>query len=164
VAIKARIFWDTNAQAYVVSMVYNENLKETLKKLIPSGDRSWDESSKMWYVKEPYGEALRSLFVAGYGIHAVSFTSKQVAEQAQQASPRYNTGTASQHGAMLNTSAGTTEDAMVAFFMLLSYDAAKAAYRRAAMDLHPDKQSGDGTKMSKLNDLWARLEKEYFKR
>jgi hypothetical protein len=159
-AIKARIFWDTNAQAYVVSMAFNEKLVDTLKALIPSGDRSWDPTSKMWYVKEPYGEALRSLFVTGFGIHAVSFTSKTVAEQAQQTSQHRSTS----QGAMLNTSAGTTEDAMVAFFMLLSYDAAKAAYRRAAMDLHPDKQSGDGTKMSKLNDLWARLEKEYFKR
>jgi hypothetical protein len=159
-AIKARIFWDTNAQAYVVSMAFNEKLVDTLKALIPSGDRSWDPQAKMWYVKEPYGEALRSLFVTGFGIHAVSFTSKTVAEQAQQNTQQRT----SSQGAMLNTSAGSTEDAMVAFFMLLSYDAAKAAYRRAAMDLHPDKQSGDGTKMSKLNDLWARLEKEYFKR
>jgi hypothetical protein len=160
-AIKARIFWDTNAQAYVVSMAFNEKLVDTLKALIPSGDRSYDPSTKMWYVKEAYGEALRSLFVSGFGIHAVSFTSKTVAEQAQQSTQQR---TASQHGAMLNTSAGTTEDAMIAFFSLLSYDAAKAAYRRAAMDVHPDKQQGDGTKMSKLNDLWARLEKEYFKR
>jgi hypothetical protein len=150
-AIKARIWWDVNAQAYVISMAFNEKAVEALKGLIPSGDRNWDPSTKMWYVKEPYGEALRSLFGSAFGIHAVSFTSKTVAEQSQQASSTR----ASSQGAMLNTAGGTTEDAMVAFFMLLSYDAAKAAYRRAAMDVHPDKQSGDGTKMSKLNDLWS---------
>jgi hypothetical protein len=114
----------------------------------------------MWYVKEPYGEALRSLFTSGFGIHAVSFTSKQVAEQAQANTQQR----ASSHGAMLNTSGGTTEDAVLAFFALIPYDAAKTAYRRAAQDVHPDKQGGDATKMAKLNDLWARLEKEYFKR
>jgi hypothetical protein len=159
-AIKARIWWDVSAQAYVISMSFNEAAVNALKGLIPSGDRNWDPSTKFWYVKEQYGEALRSLFGSAFGIHCVSFTSKTVAEQSQQASSQRT----SSQGAMLNTSGGTTEDAMVAFFMLLSYDAAKQAYRRAAQDLHPDKQNGDPVKMSKLNDLWSRLEKEYFKR
>jgi hypothetical protein len=158
-AIKARIWWDTSAQAYVISMSFNEKAVEALKGLIPSGDRNWDPSTKFWYVKEQYGEALRSLFGSAFGIHAVSFTSKQVAEQAQQSSSQR----ASSAGASLNPSVGTTEDALVAFFALLSYDAAKQAYRRAAQDLHPDK-GGDASKMSKLNDLWGRIEKEYFKR
>jgi hypothetical protein len=161
VAIKARIWWDVPSQAYVISLAYNEKAVEALKGLIPSGDRNFDPSTKFWYVKEQYGESLRSLFGSAFGIHAVSFTSKQVAEQAQQPPSQRAFGSA---GPLLNTSTGTTEDAIVAFFSLLSFDAAKQAYRRAAMDLHPDKQSGDGTKMSKLNDLWARLEKEYFKR
>jgi hypothetical protein len=160
-AIKARIFWDVNAQAYVVSTAYNEKAVDALKSLIPSGDRSWDSSSKLWYVKEPYGEALRSLFGSAFGIHAVSFTSKQVAEQSQQQSHARTTSSA---GTALNPSVGTTEDAIVAFFGLLSYDAAKQSYRRAAQDLHPDKQNGDASRMSRLNDLWARIEKEYFKR
>jgi hypothetical protein len=159
-AIKARIFWDVNAQAYVVSMAYNAKAVDALKQIIPSGDRSWDDSAKLWYVKEPYGEALKSLFGSAFGIHAVSFTSKQVAEQSQQASYQRTQS----HAATLNPSAGTTEDAIVAMFGLLSYDAAKAAYRRAAMELHPDKQSGDGSKMARLNELWSRIEREYYKR
>src|SRR6266568_4440009 len=122
-AIKARIFWDVNAQAYVVSLAYNPKTIDALKTLIPSGDRSWDDSTKLWYVKEPYGEALRSLFASAFGIHCVSFTSKQVAEQSQQQSFGRSAQTAT-----LNPSAGTTEDAIVAFFSLLSYDAARSAY------------------------------------
>jgi len=159
-AIKARIWWDVNAQAYVISTSYNEKIIDSLKTLIPSGDRNFDPSTKFWYVKESYGEFIRSLTTSAFGIHAVSFTSRQVAEQAQSQSNQR----ASSAGTSLNPSLGTTEDAIVAFFALLSYDAAKQAYRKAATDTHPDKQSGDATKMSKLNELWSRLEKEYFKR
>ena len=159
-AIKARIWWDVNAQAYVISTSYNEKIIDSLKTLIPSGDRNFDPSTKFWYVKESYGEFIRSLTTSAFGIHAVSFTSRQVAEQAQSQSNQR----ASSAGTSLNPSLGTTEDVIVAFFALLSYDAAKQAYRKAATDTHPDKQSGDATKMSKLNELWSRLEKEYFKR
>ncbi len=159
-AIKCRIWYDTQAQAYIVSSSYCEKLVDALKTLIPSGDRNFDPQTKFWYLKEAYGEAIRSIATSAFGIHAVSFTSKQVAEQA--ASQTYQRTTSA--GTSLNPSSGTTEDAVVAFFSLLTYDAAKAAYRKAALDTHPDKQSGNGTKMSRLNDLWSRLEKEYFKR
>jgi len=159
-AIKCRIWYDVQAQAYVVSSSYSEKLVDALKTLIPSGDRNFDPQTKFWYLKEAYGEAIRSIATSAFGIHAVSFTSKQVAEQASQQSYQRTTSA----GASLNPSSGTTEDAICAFFALLSYDAAKSAYRRAALDTHPDKQNGDATKMSRLNDLWSRIEKEYFKR
>src|SRR5258708_3836905 len=116
-AIKCRIWYDTQAQAYVVSSSFNEKLVDALKSIIPSGDRNWDPSTKFWYVKEQYGEAIRSIATSAFGIHAVSFTSKQVAEQAQSQSSQRT----SSAGTSLNPSVGTTEDALVAFFGLLNY-------------------------------------------
>jgi hypothetical protein len=159
-AIKCRIWWDTQAQAYVVSSSYSDKLVDALKTLIPSGDRNWDPATKFWYLKENYGEAIRSIASSAFGIHAVSFTSRTVAEQSAQQSQQR----ASQHGTALNATHGSTEDALLAFCSLAGYDALRAAYRRAATDMHPDKQSGDGTKMARLNELWSRIEKEYFKR
>jgi hypothetical protein len=156
-AIKARIFWDIPSGAYVVISAYNEKLVDALKTLIPSGDRSFDPQTKHWFVKEQYGEFLRSMAVSAFGVHAVSFTSKTVAEQSAQAQQ-------SSWRPPLQTSGGTTESAVLEFFAMLSYDDAKTSYRRAALTVHPDKQGGDAAKMARLNELWSRLEKEYYKR
>lgn len=154
--IKARIWWDDQAQAYVISSSYNDKLVNALKTLIPSGERNYDPQTKFWYVKEKWGAVIQSIAADAFGIHSVSFTSKQVAQQAQQQQQAYQRPTTSYQG--------TTEGAIVEFFGLLSYDAAKHAYRKAAVDLHPDKPTGDAAKMAKLNELWTRIEKEFFKK
>lgn len=154
-SIKARIWWDMQSGAYVVSSAYNDKLVEALKTIIPSGDRSYDPSTKHWFVKEQYGEMIRSIASSAFGVHAVSFTSKTVAEQSQQQSRQYIPTT---------TPVGTTESAVLEFFSMLSYDDARKSYRAAAMTHHPDKNKGDGTKMARLNELWDKIEKEYFRR
>jgi hypothetical protein len=156
VAIKARIFWDTTSGAYVVASAYNDKLVEALKTVIPSGERSYDPQTKHWYVKEQYGEMIRSLCTTAFGVHAVSFTSKTVAEQATQQQRQWQPP--------VQTAGTTTESAVLEFFSLLQYDDAKLVYRKCAMTLHPDKQGGDASKMVRLNELWQRLEKEYYKR
>ncbi len=155
--IKAKIWWDEQAGAYVISSSYNEKLVNALKTLIPSGERNYDPTTRFWYVKEQYGEFIRSIATTAFGIHSVSFTSKQVAQQAQTQQQAYQRPN-------LSVGVGTTEDAIVSFFALLSYDAAKQSYRRASLELHPDKPTGDAVKMAKLNELWSRIEREYYKK
>lgn len=156
-AIKCRIWWNDAAGAYDATFAYNKSLVEGIKLLIPSGDRAYDENTGTWSVKEQYGEMLRQIAEKGFGIGSVSFTSKTVAQQSQQRT--YSGGNA----ASLSPSAGTTEDAVVAFMNLVPYDGAKRAYLIAAQALHPDK-GGDPSKMARLNELWSRLEKEFYKR
>jgi hypothetical protein len=161
-AIKARIWWDEQAQCYQVSLPYNEKFIETLKLLIPSGDRMWDPATKIWFIKDNYGQFLRQLAETAFGVGCVSFTSKDVAQQART----YNStiGGGPRHYNISPSTATTTEDAIVAFFSLLPYNAAKRAYLQASQELHPDKPTGDAVKMTKLNELWSRIEKEFFKR
>jgi hypothetical protein len=160
VAIKARIWWDETSQSYAASWPYNEKFLETLKSLIPSGDRTLDGTTKIWYVQEKYGLFLRQLAESSFGTGCVSFTSKDVTQQARA----YQSQARGAQGSYLQTSSGTTEDCIVAFFTLLPYNAAKRAYLQASQELHPDKPSGDAVKMTKLNELWSRIEKEFFKR
>lgn len=160
-AIKCRIWYDLQSQGYCITMSYgNKDIVEAMKHLIPSGDRDYDPTTHIWYVKESYGPAIKSIAESAFGIGSVSFTSKQVAEQATQQQSQRAFGNA---GPMLNPAQGTTEDAVLAFFALASFDDAKRLYRATAMLLHPDK-GGDASKMARLNELWAKLEKEYFKR
>ena len=144
-----------------MSLAYDKGFLDALKQLIPSGDRQFDPNTKFWYFKEMYGDFIRDLATKSFGQGSVSFTSKTVAGQARAYS---SSPGASGKAAMPNSSSGTTEDAIVAFFSLIPYDAAKRSYLLASQTLHPDKPTGDAQKMSKLNELWARLEKEFFKR
>jgi hypothetical protein len=164
-AIKCRIWWVDQAQAYAVVSGYNKDVVAALKTIIPSGDRDFDPNTKTWYVKESYGEAIRKIAESAFGIGSVAFTSKTVAEQAAKQSGFAGHKTAS--NAYLSPQSGTTEDALIAFFGLVPFDAAKRCYLLTAQALHPDKHLDDptaGTKMAKLNELWSRIEKEFYKR
>ena len=145
-------------QAYAVVSGYSKDVVDALKGVIPAGDRDWDPNTKTWYVKEKYGTAIRSIAENAFGVGSVSFVSKQVAEQTAKQYTKHGPSTYTSPGT------GTTEDALVAFFGLMSYNAAKQAYRFAASELHPDKADGDPQKMAKLNELWSRIEKEFYKR
>jgi hypothetical protein len=161
VAIKCRIWWTEQAQAYAVVCSYNKDIVAALKTVIPSGDRDYDPNTKTWYVKEVYGEVIRKLAESAFGMGSVSFTSKTVAQQSQQA---YSTRNTASNSYLSPSTTGTTEDALVGFMSLVPYDAAKQCYRAAAQELHPDKPNGDPQKMTRLNELWKRVEKEFYKR
>ena len=60
-------------------------------------------------------------------------------------------------------SPNSLEDAIIEFFRLLPFEAAKTAYRLAIQELHPDR-GGDPVKAARLNAAWQRIESEIFKR
>jgi hypothetical protein len=163
--IKCRIWWDQALDCYVVSSGFSAKLVDSLKQFIPSGSRDFDPTTKFWSIKEQYGEFVRQVAESAFGVGSVAFTSKNVTQQSgpqayQPGQNPYNPG----QKMSPSSSGATTEDAIVAFFGLLTYDAAKRAYLVASATLHPDKPTGDGVKMTKLNELWTRIEKEFFKR
>lgn len=170
--IKCRIWWDAALDSYTVSSSYNVKLVDSLKQFIPTGSRDFDPQTKFWYIKEQYGEFVRQVAETAFGVGSVSFTSKNAAQQSAAGQQAYRTqqpsGWSSQWSsggaAPMTATPQTTEDCIIAFFSLVPYEAAKKAYLVASSTLHPDKPSGDGVKMTKLNELWSRIEKEFFKR
>jgi hypothetical protein len=156
--IKARIWWDNSLDSYIVSSSYSSKLVDSLKQFIPSGSRDFDPTTKFWYIKEQYGEFVRQVAETAFGVGSVSFTSKNVTGQSQNGQQAYS------GRPVVPTNLSSTESVIAAFFDLLPYEAAKKAYIVASATLHPDKPSGDGQKMSRLNELWQRLEKEFYKR
>jgi hypothetical protein len=161
VSIKCRIWWEESSQSYVVSCSYKPGFVDSVKQLIPSGSRTYDPNTKFWNVTEQYGEFLRKLAETAFGVGCVSFTSRNVTQQAGASSQQraYSGST----NPLTSNGNATTEDCVVAFMNLVPYDAAKRAYLLAAQSHHPDK-GGDAQKMSRLNELWTRIEKEFYKR
>jgi len=153
--IKCRIWWDDATQGYVVSSSYSPKLVEGLKNVIPSSDRLWDDKTKFWHVTEAYGEMIRKVAEVALGPGTVSFTSKQVSQQYTQSQNQRQS---------LQANAQNIDACIAEFFGFLSYEVARKSYLLTAQTLHPDKATGNPQKMSRLNELWSRIEKDFFKR
>lgn len=148
--IKCKIWWDVNVAVYRISTPYSPEFVAFLKNQIPASDRAYDSTSKQWTFTEKYLDPVRFIAEKIWASHSeVNVVDKQHAEDASKAN-------------LSRTPTGVLNDTLVEFMRLISYDAAKAAYRKAAVELHPDRNPTDDGKMSRLNAAWTRIEKELF--
>lgn len=149
--VNVRIWWDPSVQAYRFASSYSKEIVDFLGKSIPVSDRSWDPTTKIWtFVEKQLQPILGFLKLAG--VTPVLMTRQQV-EAASQAKSNTNTGVSSQRKPL--------DTVLIEFVRLLPYDAAKTAYRKAALELHPDR-GGDASKAASLNDAWTRISKEVY--
>jgi len=148
-----RIWWDASIQAYRLSSSYNKDFVDALKNLIPASDRSFDPQSKIWTFVEKWLGPIQSFCKTAHVVPTL--ITRQQAEQAAQARP-----SASPSTGVLMTDPNDRD--LLDFAKLLTFESAQAAYRRAALALHPDK-GGDMAQMSKLNAVWQRLEKNHWR-
>ena len=144
------IWWDTSVHAYRMTSPFNRELVDAIKSFIPVSDRSYDPATKVWTFVERQFAPLQNL------MNTMRLTPTVITRaQAEQAA------NASQNQA--NAQRAKALDVVVMEFVrLVPADAMLKAYRAAAMQLHPDKQGGDGSKMSSLNAAWDRLQKELY--
>jgi len=142
-----RIWWDTSVSAYRIATPYSVEFVTAIKALIPASDRAFDPTTKVWTFTERFFDPMRLLCEKVYGKHNVVAVTRQQAQSAQ---------------APASITKSTASQLAVDFLTLVGFDAAQAAYRRAATVLHPD-HGGDMEAMTKLNAVWDRLQKEVFK-
>lgn len=138
--------WEAGG-VFLCSFSYSPGLVDFIKETIPARERRWDKDAKAWSFAA--GHAHRVLNEArrlGF-----SCRTEGIGEDARRDTPP-------PRPAYRNT-----DDAIVAFFRLLPPDALKAAYRAAAIKLHPD-HGGDEQAMKELNELWQRIEEELLAR
>lgn len=155
--VRCTILWDAVALAYIVQVPYDPNFIEFLKAKVPGPQRAWDPDSKQWRVEDGWERVLIALATELWGAGSVSFHSRQdvETEQAQLAK--------AQREAFMSA-LPPKERACFEFFELCSLDALRSAFRKMALELHPDRNSGDATRMAKLNAAWSVLEKELSKK
>lgn len=150
---KCRVWWDAGVLAYRAQFPYKPQIVDFLKKQIPHSDRSWDETSKTWTFTENYLDDTVKFMRLIFGDQEVACVTRQQFEASQQ--PRSN----------ISVRSLDAKDALLARFMKsIPYESAKAAYRHAAMFLHPDRNKDPEamSKMSEVNALWSKIEKEVY--
>lgn len=138
--------------AYNVNVPYQPNFVEFIKAKVPGSDRAWVASTKTWVIKENWMEVIK-LLATELWPGQVTIVTRQEVEDAEKKMRE------AQRLAILQA-LPTRERAMFEFFEVCPLECLAAAYKRAAMLLHPDKQGGDANKMSQLNAAWSKLEKE----
>lgn len=147
---KCMVWWDGSIMAYRARFPFKQAAVEFLKKNIPHSERTWDDQAKIWTFTEGYLDGTVKFFQIAFGNSEVAVVTREQTEKAQQ--PRQS----------ISVSKLNTTDGMLAEFMrLLPYEAARAAYRQAAILLHPDK-GGNMEDMSKVNALWTKIQKDVY--
>jgi hypothetical protein len=145
---KCRIWWDASITAYRAQFPFKQTVVDFLKQNIPHSERSWDSNTKIWTFTEAYLDGTEKFLRMAFGNQEVATVTRAQYEATQ----RPPSGSMSVRNLDSN-------DALAAKFMRsISYEAAKAAYRKACLELHPD-HGGDLTKMSELNAIWSQVEK-----
>jgi hypothetical protein len=146
---KARVWWDKDISAYRASFPFKPQLVEFLKQNVPASDRTFDPTTKIWTFTEQYLDGTVKFLHICFGSGEVAVVTRQQFE----ASSRPPTGSV--------RVSNTIDGALAEFMKLIPYESARAAYRHAAVIMHPDR-GGDLEKMSKMNALWTRIQKETY--
>lgn len=155
-SVEVNITHDNKLKAYTIRFTYNKwswnqvsAVIELLKVYIPASDRIYDPASKEWTVTERYWILAEKLF------KEAQFP-MNVEEIVNPEDYFYNQGIASSAPVSKEQLANKLLDILgISAEELADFNRAKKAYRRKALELHPDRNSGDGSKMSELNSIWS---------
>jgi len=147
-----------------------EICKQTLK-WPPIGNREYDAQSFLWSyvgqygVSQTYGEAVIEKLETIVKTLGSPFKAIAVEELSAQALNKKIDLTGKRkkmsaeeffynHGAPASAPAISRDTIISKLKILLGTEIDKKAYRQAALRYHPDRNNGDGSKMSELNMLW----------
>lgn len=153
--VEVKVQHDEALGAYVFRFVYKKyqwdsvkGIIDVIKVLIPASDREYNPSSKEWTILETSWPKLQDIIKAA----RFNITEEKVL-RAEDFHYDYS----------MPTSTVVSKDTLAAqLIKLLEIDKedltdaikTKKAYRRKALEWHPDRNNGDGTRMSELNSIW----------
>lgn len=168
----ARLIYEPSLQGYSLSFSYNRDIVEFIKKAIPSHKRTTSGPPDWtWYFGSEYFDLIKLLF-DGHREYTLTIVSEnEVKKKLEEAQNTQSSWAPAQYSIdaelqkfvqlLLPVSIGKNGDFDKEVKNWTKNDATKA-YRRAAMFYHPDRNNGDGSKMSELNSTWAILKEGYY--
>lgn len=154
--IDVKVQHDEALGAYTFRFVYRKHqwddvkgIVNILKVLIPASDREYNPATKEWTILEASWPKLKTILQAG----KFRITEEQVISN-ENFHYDYSTPIATV------VSKDTLATQLVKLLEISKDDLSdsitlKKAYRRKALEWHPDRNNGDGTKMSELNSIWS---------
>lgn len=142
---KCRVWYDNDLAAYRCSTPYSKEFVEFIKIAIPTSDRAYDPTTKVWAFAEKYLDVIVDTARKVWRLPGEVVVITKAQTQQASSSP------------VLQKQ--TPEQVLVEFVKLLPIDALIAGYRRAATELHPDR-GGSMEKMATLNALWDRIKSD----
>ena len=120
-----------------------------LKLTVPSGEREYDDVNKVWFVHEKFFDTIKGVIEANPNFNC-KVVEKPVGSSTVQFVPTETY--------IAKFKELTGED-----IMATEYTVALKVYRKASLRLHPDRNGGDGSKMSELNQAWDAIKDKHFK-
>lgn len=153
--VEVKVQHDEALGAYIFRFVYRKyqwdrvkGIIDIIKVLIPASDREYNPSTKEWTILDASWPKLEQI------IKAASFTIT-IERKVRVEDFHYNYAPA-----VNEVSKDTLAEQLIKLLEISRDDladtlVAKKAYRRKALELHPDRNNGDGTKMSELNSIWS---------
>lgn len=147
---------DEALKAYTIKFVYGKwdwnqvkAIIDLMKVTIPASDRMYEATSKEWTISSKYYVWLEDIMKKAH------FTITEVKATANPEDFFYNFTDSTPQ-----VSKDTLATQLVKMLGITPQDLAdanllKKAYRRKALELHPDRNNGDGSQMSELNSVWS---------
>lgn len=132
--------WESNQVQGIIGII---------KTHIPSSDRLYDPVSHEWTIAEKHWQFIMSLITpTGWNIKEEKIISAEdffYNDFVDNTPKESKDSLAAKLVALLDITAQDLQDSGLL----------KKAYRRKAIEWHPDKNGGDGSKMSELNSIWS---------